>query len=80
MDGIIILGDGEVKKQLMREKLAIEFELKDFGRLKYFLGIEVVYSNKVSSSYRGNMFLISLKRLRNFVARLLECPLSKIIE
>lgn len=30
----------------LREKLAAQFEMKDLGKLKYFLEVEVSYSNK----------------------------------
>ena len=43
VDNIIIQSDDLVDKQFLREKLATKFEMKDFGKLKYFLGIEVAY-------------------------------------
>ena len=30
----------------MKEKLVAQFEMKDLGKLKYFLGIKVAYSKK----------------------------------
>ena len=46
VDDIIISGDDLVEKQLLRERLATKFEIKDLRKLKYFLGIEVVYSKQ----------------------------------
>lgn len=47
VDDIIITGDDEKEKQGLRQRLAAEFEIKDLGRLKYLLGIEVAYSKQV---------------------------------
>jgi len=46
VDDMIVAGDGEHEKQVLKEKLAIQFEIKDLGKLKYFLGIKVAYSKK----------------------------------
>jgi len=43
-DEMIIRGDDEIEKQNLRERLAAQFEMKDLGKLVYFLGIEVAYS------------------------------------
>jgi hypothetical protein len=44
VDDIVLIGidDGEI--QNLRHNLANEFEIKDLGSLKYFLGIEVAKS------------------------------------
>ncbi|KAG6514065.1 hypothetical protein ZIOFF_024404 [Zingiber officinale] len=39
-------GDDEVEIQALKSKLTLEFEIKDLGSLKYFLGIEVARSKK----------------------------------
>ena len=44
VNDIIITGNDELEKQTLRERLAAQFEMKDLGKLKYFLGIEVAYS------------------------------------
>ncbi|KAG6472036.1 hypothetical protein ZIOFF_069491 [Zingiber officinale] len=38
--------DDEVEIQALKSKLTLEFEIKDLGSLKYFLGIEVVRSKE----------------------------------
>jgi len=43
---MIIAGDDKIEKQTLRERLAAQFEMKDLGKLKYILGIEVVYSRQ----------------------------------
>ena len=39
VDDMIITGDDEIKKQTLKERLTAQFEMKDLGKLKYFLGI-----------------------------------------
>ncbi|XP_042009038.1 uncharacterized protein LOC121757579 [Salvia splendens] len=44
VDDIIITGDDIEEIQNLKENLFKEFEMKDLGALKYFLGIEVLRS------------------------------------
>ncbi|MGG6712920.1 UNVERIFIED_CONTAM: hypothetical protein ITH36_25245, partial [Salmonella enterica subsp. enterica serovar Weltevreden] len=46
VDDIIVTGNDQKEIQALKQYLFKEFDIKDLGRLKYFLGIEVVYSNK----------------------------------
>lgn len=46
VDDIILTGDHEEELDRLKEKLAKEFEIKDLGTLKYFLGMEVVRSKR----------------------------------
>jgi len=46
VDDMIVTGDDEHDKQMLKEKLAAQFEMKDLGKLKYFLEIDVAYSKK----------------------------------
>ena len=38
---MIIIGNNEKEIKELKRKLFMEFEMKDLGNLKYFLGIEV---------------------------------------
>lgn len=46
VDDIIITGDDEVEIVKLKGCLSKAFEVKDLGKLKYFLGIEVARSPK----------------------------------
>lgn len=42
VDDLIIVGDSETKTEHVKGLLKKEFEMKDLGELRYFLGIEVI--------------------------------------
>lgn len=46
---MIITGNDEEEMLKLKENLFKEFKMKDLGRFKYFLGIEVPGLNKASS-------------------------------
>jgi hypothetical protein len=46
VDDIIITGDDQEEIKRLKECLSMEFEVKDLGNLKYFLGIEVARTKK----------------------------------
>ena len=53
VDDIILTGDNLVEIERLKKVLATEFEVKDLGELRYFLGMEVARSKKgISVSQR----------------------------
>ena len=46
VDDIIITGDDEMEIKCLKGNLSREFEVKDLGQLKYFLGIEIARNPK----------------------------------
>lgn len=46
VDDIVVTRNDEEDRNKLRECLISEFEIKEFGRLKYFLAIEVAHSKK----------------------------------
>ncbi|RVW86556.1 Copia protein [Vitis vinifera] len=44
IDDIIVTRNDEREKQEVKQRLTTEFEIKELGKLKYFIGIEVAYS------------------------------------
>ncbi|XP_058745985.1 uncharacterized mitochondrial protein AtMg00810-like [Vicia villosa] len=44
VDDIVLTGDDTVEMTRVKEKLAVDFEIKDLGSMRYFLGMEVARS------------------------------------
>jgi Reverse transcriptase (RNA-dependent DNA polymerase) len=55
VNDIIITGNNKKEIKNVKDYLKNEFDIKDLGKLKYFLGIEIVYSKEKS------LFFISKK-------------------
>ena len=45
VDDIIVTRNDEREKHDVKQRLAKEFEIKELGKMKYFLSIEMAYSN-----------------------------------
>ena len=65
---MIITGDDKEEIENLKSKLFREFKMKDLGRLKYFLGIEVLRSNR-------GIFISQKKYVLNLLAEtgMLDC-------
>ncbi|KAJ9692434.1 hypothetical protein PVL29_011475 [Vitis rotundifolia] len=46
VDGMVVTGNDPGERKALQNYLSREFEMKDLGRLKYFLGIEVFRSSE----------------------------------
>jgi len=69
---MIVAGEDEHEKQILKEKLATKLEMKDLRKLKYFLGIEVSIRKKASLSFKERMFLIFSRKHVRLIIRSLE--------
>ena len=58
---MIITGNDKEEIQTLKEQLSREFEMKDLGQLKYFLGIEVLRS-------KGGIFISQWKYILDLLA------------
>ena len=48
VDDIIVTGNDEKEQEELKQQLIREFKIKELGKLKYFLGIEVAYSKDLT--------------------------------
>ncbi|XP_022869604.1 uncharacterized protein LOC111389002 [Olea europaea var. sylvestris] len=73
VDDMIIIGDDSEEISCLQKQLAAEFEMKNLGGLKYFLGIEVARS-------KGGIFLSQRKYVLDLLSEvgLLECKPADI--
>ena len=55
VDDIILTGDNLVELERLKNFLAREFEIKDLGTLRHFLGMEVISSKEDISVSRGSI-------------------------
>lgn len=75
VDDIIISGDDEAKKQLLRSQI----EMKELGNLKYFVGIEVAYSKQCIFISQRKYILELLSETRKLGWKTTEVPIEQII-
>ena len=63
VDDMIVTGNDSIEKEALQNDLSREFEMKDLGPLKYFLGIEVLRSRYGYFCHNKNTQLICLMKL-----------------
>lgn len=51
----MVTGNDVAEIKYLKSQLAREFEIKDMGQLKYFLGIEIARFKKISSFLKENI-------------------------
>ncbi|RDY05890.1 Copia protein, partial [Mucuna pruriens] len=77
IDDMIITGDNEIEKLNLKEKLATQFEMKELGKLKYFLGIEVAYSKQGIFISQRKYVLDLLKETRKLGCKIVGVPIEQ---
>lgn len=77
VDDMIVIGNDEVERAALQRYLSREFEMKDLGLLKYFLGIEVS-RNKTSIFLSQRKYTLDLlKETRMFACQPVKTPLKE---
>ena len=76
VDDIIITGNDPIERETLKKCLAKEFEIKELGRLKYFLGIEVAYSSKGIFVSQQKYVLDLLKETGNLGCKAASTPIE----
>ena len=76
IDDIIAMGNDEKEKQTLRQCLTKEFEIKELGRLKYFLGIKVAYFNQGIFISQQKYVMDLLKETRKLACKLTSIPID----
>jgi len=73
VDDIIVVGDHEHEKQILKEKLAAHSKMKDLEKLKYFLKIEVVYS-------KTSIFISQIKHIIDLLKEtsMIDCKTTRV--
>jgi len=74
---MIVARDDEHGKQILKEKLVAQFEMKDLGKLKYFLGIEVAYSKKYIFISQRKYVLDLLKETSKIDCETTQVPIEQ---
>ena len=46
VDDIILIGNDLLEMNRLNQSLSLDFEIKDLGSLRYFLGMDVAWSKK----------------------------------
>ena len=49
VDNIVLIGDEKIKLDNIKRRFARDFEMKDLGNLRYFLGMEVAWNLNFSN-------------------------------
>ena len=76
VDDMILTGDDSEEMKTLQEYLSAEFEMKDLGQLKYFLGIEVARSKQGISLSQHKYVLDLLSETGMLACKPVETPIQ----
>ena len=79
-EDIIMIGNNEKKRQTLRQCLTKEFEIKELGRLKYFLGIKVAHSKQGIFISQQKYVTDFLKETRKLACRPTSTPIDVVVD
>ncbi|XP_062075664.1 uncharacterized mitochondrial protein AtMg00810-like [Humulus lupulus] len=74
VDDIVLTGDDSVELKILKGRLGEEFEIKDLGALKYFLGMEFARSKEGIFVSQRKYVLDLLNETGMMVCKLAETP------
>jgi len=77
MDDIVVTGNDPEERKALQNYLSKEFEMKDLGDLKYFLGIEMSRSNKGIFLSQRKYILNLLQETGMLVCQPAETPVEE---
>ena len=80
VDDIILTGNHEEKIDLLKKLLTKEFEIKDLGNLKYFLGMEIARSKKGIAVSQRKYVLDLLNETRMLGCKPVETPMDSTVK
>lgn len=80
VDDIILTGDHEEEISLLKKFLTKEFEIKDLGNLKYFLGMEIARSKKGIAVSQRKYVLDLLNETEMLGCKPAETPMDTTIK
>ena len=76
MDDLIVGGDHVVGIEHAKSLLKEEFDMKDLGKLRYFLGIEVIHTNEGIWLLQRHYALDMLSKYRMAECKPIAMPLD----
>jgi hypothetical protein len=65
----------KISSQIVREKMVVEFEMKDLDMMHYFLGLEVWQRRDEIFMNQGKYTVEILKRFRMFDSKEMDAPM-----
>ena len=74
VDDLIIVGNSAMEIDCVKSLLKQEFEMKDLGELRYFLGIEVIRTPKGIDCHRGSMGWTCCPSMVWLIESQFQCP------